>query len=72
MPELCPYRLKVDGVGAIALTPLIHATQPKWRLATELLAQGPILTNGKVTGDNVGPHADLLGDFPYVGPPHNA
>jgi len=30
-----------------------------------------ILTNGKVTGDNVGPHADLLGEFPYVGPPHN-
>ena len=29
-----------------------------------------ILTNGKVTGDNVGPHADLLGEFPYVGPPH--
>ena len=31
----------------------------------------PILTNGKVTGDKVGPHGDLLADFPYVGPPHN-
>src|SRR5580700_2666692 len=30
-----------------------------------------ILTNGKVTGDNVGPHIDLLGEFPYLGPPHN-
>jgi hypothetical protein len=30
----------------------------------------PILTNGKVTRDNVGPHKDLLAEFPYVGPPH--
>ena len=29
-----------------------------------------ILTNGKVTEDKVGPHGDLLLDFPYVGPPH--
>ncbi len=29
-----------------------------------------ILTNGKVTGDNVGPHDDFLDDFPYLGPPH--
>jgi hypothetical protein len=29
-----------------------------------------ILTNGKVTGDNVGPHSDFLADFPYLGPPH--
>ncbi len=28
------------------------------------------LTNGKVTGDKVGPHGDLLPEFPYVGPPH--
>jgi Domain of unknown function (DUF4331) len=32
----------------------------------------PILTNGKVKGDKVGPHSDLLGAFPYVGPPHQA
>ncbi|HKD78431.1 MAG TPA: DUF4331 family protein [Candidatus Angelobacter sp.] len=30
----------------------------------------PILTNGKVKGDKVGPHKDLLGEFPYVGAPH--
>lgn len=30
-----------------------------------------ILTNGKVTGDKVGPHRDLLAEFPYLGPPHN-
>jgi hypothetical protein len=29
-----------------------------------------VLTNGRVTGDSVGPHADLLREFPYVGPPH--
>ncbi len=31
----------------------------------------PLLTNGKVTQDKVGPHTDLLAGFPYVGPPHN-
>jgi hypothetical protein len=31
----------------------------------------PILTNGKVTQDKVGPHTDLLAGFPYVGPPHH-
>jgi hypothetical protein len=29
-----------------------------------------ILTNGKVTEDKVGPHGDLLDEFPYLGPPH--
>jgi hypothetical protein len=32
----------------------------------------PLLTNGKVTDDKVGPHKDLLAEFPYVGPPHKA
>jgi hypothetical protein len=30
----------------------------------------PVLSNGKVTEDKVGPHKDLLGDFPYLGGPH--
>jgi Domain of unknown function (DUF4331) len=30
-----------------------------------------VLTNGKVTGDKVEPHSDLLAAFPYLGPPHN-
>jgi len=30
----------------------------------------PILTNGKVKQDNVGPHKDLLNEFPYLGVPH--
>src|SRR5215470_16844696 len=29
-----------------------------------------VLTNGRVTGDEVGPHGDLLDEFPYLGPPH--
>jgi hypothetical protein len=31
-----------------------------------------LFTNGKVTGDDVGPHADLLTGFPYLGPPHGS
>ena len=31
-----------------------------------------VLTNGKVTEDKVGPHSDLLSEFPYLGPPHKA
>jgi hypothetical protein len=30
----------------------------------------PLLTNGKVTQDKVGPHKDLLTSFPYVSAPH--
>ena len=30
-----------------------------------------VLTNGKVTKDGVGPHSDLLAEFPYLGPPLN-
>jgi hypothetical protein len=30
-----------------------------------------LLTKGKVTGDKVGPHDDLLDEFPYLGPPHD-
>jgi hypothetical protein len=28
-----------------------------------------LVTNGKVTGDEVGPHTDYLDDFPYLGRP---
>jgi hypothetical protein len=31
-----------------------------------------IITNGRVTRDNVGSHTDLLSVFPYLGPPHQA
>ena len=30
----------------------------------------PQLSGGKVAEDKVGPHDDLLAEFPYVGPPH--
>jgi Domain of unknown function (DUF4331) len=31
-----------------------------------------VLTNGKVKGDGLKPHTDLLVAFPYLGPPHSA
>jgi hypothetical protein len=30
-----------------------------------------VITNGKVTGDGIGAHDDLLAEFPYLGPPHD-
>jgi len=39
---------------------------------TDLYAFLALFTNGKVTEDKVGPHGDLLAEFPYLGPPHNA
>src|SRR5438105_2640812 len=29
-----------------------------------------LVTNGRVTGDGVGPHHDYLSEFPYLGSPH--
>ncbi len=29
------------------------------------------VTNGRITGDGIGPHADYLDHFPYLGPPHD-
>ena len=29
-----------------------------------------LVTNGRLTGDGVGPHADYLSEFPYLGRPH--
>lgn len=31
-----------------------------------------VLTNGRIAGDSVEPHSDLLRKFPYVGPPHQS
>jgi enoyl-CoA hydratase/carnithine racemase len=31
-----------------------------------------VLTNEGITGNHVGPHGDLLLEFPYVGPPHQS
>jgi len=30
-----------------------------------------IITDGKLKGDGIGAHGDLLSEFPYLGPPHN-
>jgi hypothetical protein len=30
-----------------------------------------IITDGKLKGDGIGAHGDLLPEFPYLGPPHN-
>jgi hypothetical protein len=29
-----------------------------------------LLTRGAITSDGIGPHTDLLADFPFLGPPH--
>ncbi|MFI6297598.1 DUF4331 family protein [Nonomuraea sp. NPDC050790] len=29
-----------------------------------------MISNGRIRGDGIGPHADLLPGFPYTGPPH--
>ena len=31
-----------------------------------------LFTNGKVADDGLGPHTDLLDEFPYLGPPHGS
>jgi hypothetical protein len=31
-----------------------------------------IITNAKIKGDGIGAHADLLSEFPFLGPPHNS
>ena len=36
---------------------------------TPVMAFVAVLTNGKATKDGVGPHSDLLAEFPYLGPP---
>jgi hypothetical protein len=58
-----------------AMTP--RARRPSRAMAghsptTSRMPSWAILTNGKVTEDKVGPHGDLLTEFPYLGPPHNA
>jgi hypothetical protein len=44
---------------------------PNGRTLTDDLLDATLalITNGKVTSDLVGPHSDLLEDFPYLGSP---
>lgn len=48
------------------------ARYPNGRTLTDDIVdfQLALLTNGAVTTDKVGPHQDLLTEFPYVGQPH--
>jgi hypothetical protein len=48
------------------------AAYPNGRALTDdvLDARLAMVTNHKITGDGIGPHTDLLADFPYLGHPH--
>jgi Domain of unknown function (DUF4331) len=48
------------------------AAYPNGRTLTDDVADARLafVTNGKVLGDNIGPHTDLLAEFPYLGAPH--
>ncbi len=61
LPDILPY----DPTRPVAYP-------DNGRLFTDDVADRllPILTNGKVTEDGVGPHDDFLSEFPYLGPPH--
>ena len=60
LPDILPY----DYSSA--------AGYPNGRgLADDIIdIQLTLATNGRVTGDGVGPHTDLLPSFPYLGVPH--
>jgi hypothetical protein len=63
LPDFLPY------------TPGQPATYPRnGRTPTDDVADHflALFTNGKVPGDNLGPHDDLLTEFPYLGPPHSS
>ncbi|MFE4331089.1 hypothetical protein ACFRQM_17145 [Streptomyces sp. NPDC056831] len=50
------------------------AAYPDGRTLTDDVtsARLAMLTNGKVGSDHIGPHTDLLPEFPYLGSPHPA
>ena len=60
LPDILPY------------DPTRAASYPNGRQLTDdiLDLRLALLTRGRVTTDLVGPHTDLLDDFPYLGPPH--
>jgi hypothetical protein len=62
LPDVLPYQ------------PSRQATYPSngRALTDDVVAHFlPAITNGKLSGDGLRPHSDLLAEFPYVGPPHN-
>jgi len=62
LPDVLPY------------DPRRPAAYPNGRALTDDVSDVflSLFTDGKVRGDNVGPHTDLLNEFPYVGAPHSA
>ena len=52
--------------------PSLPAGYPNGRRLTDDIAdlRAALVTQSKVTTDLVGPHTDLLDDFPYLAPPH--
>lgn len=62
--SLLPDVLSYDPSGSVGY--------PNGRRLTDDIADLRIsaVTMGRVTGDGVGPHTDLLNEFPYLGPPH--
>jgi hypothetical protein len=74
------YSTEEAGQVAGTLLPDIMRYDPKrpiaypenGRLLTDDVGDSnvAVFTNGKVTEDGVGPHDDLLSEFPYLGPPH--
>jgi hypothetical protein len=61
LPDVLPY-----DPGQPAAYPR-NGRKPTDDVADYFIA---LFTNGKVTRDNVGPHSDLLAEFPYLGAPH--
>ena len=45
-----------------------NGRHPKDDAADAFLA---VVTNGRLKGDGIGPHEDLIDEFPYLGPPHD-
>jgi uncharacterized protein DUF4331 len=63
--HLLPDILRYDPARSVAYP-------DNGRLLTDDVADPfmAVLTNGRASDDKVGPHDDLLSEFPYLGPPH--
>ena len=66
LPDLLPDWLVYDPAGP--------SGYPNGRRLTDDTADllASLLTKGRITSDGVGPHTDLLADFPFLGPPRPA
>jgi hypothetical protein len=62
LPDVLPY----DHTQPVAYP--VNGRLPTDDVVNVFLA---VFTNGQVTDDMVGPHTDLLDEFPFLGPPNN-